>query len=786
MLAPDEKVQFRLSTGTVTVPHLIAAGGDVQLLIGAEHWLNVVSGGLPGTALAVGGHEFSLRELDVAMFQMVKLEVAVLGRAIRSVASSLGAAAEKLQECLTEGMPWTVLGSKVAAIACWVAWGRRCARLRPAHWLWGIAHMMALPPHTGAEVPGNARFSDEITFEMLSTAEGAPRGAAAYRAVVPHGYIPEGRRSLTFLDSLEEIVEAVELVRPGFGAVASATRQARAFSSHILRLMPADVPQLLICVPAARCFDAGSRYRLSAMEAFPMYFLDAFRAAFPNIALLVGETIDPTEAWGYVSQMLGKQPESSSTQALEGSVGQLLPHLDTASLRAAPAQERVAEMQRLVRQMHADTGSEKILTSTGDQAAGTEAIATLDSAAWARILQQPQVKALLARLKPLNVTPLVEHRVARVLLNDPAAIGMQIVSGKCKPVQATLRQMGTACNKAAVLLAFQRSLCVEDGILMLTWFEAISDSAVQKLVLGKWNTTGGVNAASTETLDWWGDFAQPFLLKKHGATFLFSLPPLVTPADFFSDERRLRLGTPVLLDFFDLIGMSGTGVGSVASVLKSLRDTCDSVDNFPPRWSASATACRKLMVLAGVRFFHDAGLVWTQMLLGSTEHALKPLLLAPPESGGHAHLADLRQILVDTKVHLRKEELLGIDQQSATTTIVNLSSLAQGSSASAAGGSQVGSTISAGLSASVVGSQISSLSAGSAVTAGSSVATMVAPPASQVLLDWGSLLHMCWPDGNNARSSKNLMGHVRFFSRKKIESHESRLCIRAYAWHSII
>ena len=265
-----------------------------------------MSGGLPNTALAVGGHEFSLRELDVAMFQMVKLDVAVLGRTIRSLSSSLGAAAEKLQECLDEGMPWTVLGSKVAAIACWVAWGRRCARLRPAQWLWGPAHMMALPPHTGAEVPAEALFSDEITFEMLSTAEGAPRGAAAYRAVVPHGYTPEGRRSLTFLDSLEEIVDAVELGRPGFGAMASAIRKARAFSSHILRLMPADVPQLLICVPVARCFDAGARYRLSAVEAFPMYFLDAFRAAFPSIALLVGETSDPTEAWGYVGQMLGK------------------------------------------------------------------------------------------------------------------------------------------------------------------------------------------------------------------------------------------------------------------------------------------------------------------------------------------------------------------------------------------------------------------------------------------------------------------------------------------------
>ena len=60
MAAPDVKVQFRLSTGTVTVPHLIAAGGDVQLLVSDEHWLHIVSGGLPDTTLAVGGQEFTL------------------------------------------------------------------------------------------------------------------------------------------------------------------------------------------------------------------------------------------------------------------------------------------------------------------------------------------------------------------------------------------------------------------------------------------------------------------------------------------------------------------------------------------------------------------------------------------------------------------------------------------------------------------------------------------------------------------------------------------------------
>ena len=136
------------------------------------------------------------------------------------------------------------------------------------------------------------------------------------------------------------------------------------------------------------------------------------------------------------------------------------------------------------------------------------------------------------------------------------------------------------------------------------------------------------------------------------------------------------------------------------------------------------------------------------MLQGSTEHAIKPMLLAPPESGGHAHLADLRQILVDTKVHLRKEELLGVDQGAILNTVLDLSSLAQGSGASNMDGSQVGSVISVGPSASLVGSQTSTLSSGSGSALSNAPTVLMAPPASQVLLDWGSLLHMCWPDGN--------------------------------------
>ena len=58
--------------------------------------------------------------------------------------------------------------------------------------------MTALPAHTkhtGQAVPAAALFSHEISFEMLSTAEGSPRRAAAFRACIPHGYTSDGRRS---------------------------------------------------------------------------------------------------------------------------------------------------------------------------------------------------------------------------------------------------------------------------------------------------------------------------------------------------------------------------------------------------------------------------------------------------------------------------------------------------------------------------------------------------------------------------------------------------------------
>ena len=152
MAVPDAKVHFRLSTGTVTVPHITAAGGDVQLLVAAEHWLHVVSGGLP---IQLGCRRPGVLPARARCGNVSDGEVGCrrVGQDHQIIWRRLSERRQKsFKNAWTKACHGLSLGTKVAAIACWVAWGRRCARLRPAQWLWGVAHMMALPPHTGAEL----------------------------------------------------------------------------------------------------------------------------------------------------------------------------------------------------------------------------------------------------------------------------------------------------------------------------------------------------------------------------------------------------------------------------------------------------------------------------------------------------------------------------------------------------------------------------------------------------------------------------------------------------------
>ena len=242
MTAPDAKTQFRLITGNWNIANIIAAGGDVTLCVAVEHWLNVVAGGLQESDVVPGHHKFTLRELEVAVYQIVRLNAAVQEKTIGTTAASLAASADLLQDCLNEGMSWTVLGSVGAALALWVSYGRRCSQLRPALWVWGLGQTMNLPRHTGVALPGDIAYFEHMTFAMLSTVAGVPRGAAALRATVPCGYTSIGKRSAMFGEPLEEIGESVEIMRPGFKKMLPNVRKAKIFCVHVMRNMPPEVP----------------------------------------------------------------------------------------------------------------------------------------------------------------------------------------------------------------------------------------------------------------------------------------------------------------------------------------------------------------------------------------------------------------------------------------------------------------------------------------------------------------------------------------------------------------
>ena len=63
-----------------------------------------------------------------------------------------------------------------------------------------------------------------------------------------------------------------------------------------------------------------------------------------------------------------------------------------------------------------------------------------------------------------------------------------------------------------------------------------------------------------------------------------TMTPLEVPSEFFSDGQKLRLGSSIIQEYFAVIGMSGTAVGSMADVFRTLSDLTDTVDSIPPRY----------------------------------------------------------------------------------------------------------------------------------------------------------------------------------------------------------
>ena len=212
---------------------------------------------------------------------------------------------------------------------------------------------------------------------------------------------------------------------------------------------------------------------------------------------------------------------------------------------------------------------------------------------------QPATKALMLLLDPLNVSPLVQYRVNRVLLSDPSPLGIHSVAAGLKVPNALFRGMRAALSPAVSLVVLQRQMCIAAGNTLRTdWFGAFEEATVTKLVHGRW----AVGETSANSINLWGELVSRLYCFVNGPHALDGVV-MASAAAFFSSEFALRVGSPTIVSVWEVIGMRGpsTTVGSVAWVLDELHKRVLNVSNWPPPFAAQRRACLALLEQAGVR-----------------------------------------------------------------------------------------------------------------------------------------------------------------------------------------
>jgi hypothetical protein len=273
---------------------------------------------------------------------------------------------------------------------------------------------------------------------------------------------------------------------------------------------------------------------------------------------------------------------------------------------------------------------------------------------WGRVFAQPQTKALCLLLDPLNVSPLVEYRIARTLLADPSPIGIHVVAKGIKVPSHLFRSIKAGFSQAAALLALQRVMCVDlTRTLRLDWFPSFEAAALSKLVAGKWQ----VGPTSSSSLDLWGELVSKLYIFQKGPHALSQLSSF-TPVGLFSNEFALRVASPIITSVWGFIGVSGatTVEGSVAWTLNELHSRAEKIACWTPVFSESRRACKSLLNQAGARAFSDAGIAWSLMLEAPIELAVKPTLFCPPTNGFHSILARCDAILARTEIEIQIEQ----------------------------------------------------------------------------------------------------------------------------------
>ena len=530
--APDPRFNVTFSRGNPTAANLTASGGEPLLDLDQQHWLVVACGG-DLIQSPNGGTLKSIlwRELEVVCYKVFYIAAAINGHNIDGYTVSTATITSLFSQAHAGGLTFGPRPSRECALAEIVRVALPLSQAARPAWTLGPASLQTLPAHQGAAVPAALGWTTEMKYGMLSTMEGAPRGVAIWCAMSPSRMTSAGRRQVEFTDVFDELSELAEVTRPGWNTKADRLKAVGLASILMQKLTPLPI-HLVGCCVGNRAYDLATLFRFPAADAFSGYFAMGWKAGYPSLTKLVGVTLDSAQALALAGRLLGETPSPAALDALEAKILVLLPHLDTPELRAAPALARVAAIEPLLRQVR--TSGVAAAGSTESDAAAT----ITDPLTWSRSFAIPLTTAFMVALEQVFTTPLVEHRVARILLSHACPLGIHMVANKVKPPHKMLKQMASGAKPASTLQAVQRHLCVDaSNTLRMEWFPAIAGITCTKLFNGHW----AVDKSSTTCIDLWAEVAAPLLLKKRGNHFLSKLPSL-EPEHFFASEFALRMG----------------------------------------------------------------------------------------------------------------------------------------------------------------------------------------------------------------------------------------------------
>ena len=555
---PEVDLPLWEGDGTDAEANINASVPGVKLRLGATHWLKEAS----------GGADFALwSQLEMTILSACYFDADALDSVkVADTALSPATMAGITRAALNAGMDRSSKGSMQAALYHLAAFVR--AKRSSAPVVYTIDD-----PQQFSDVDDTQPFSTvesswlwKLSVPMCVDDDGDALGLAAMAEMLQGKFTSATRSQGDFKSCAIELYQITKETHSNLSSL-SDERKAMSIASAIGSMAP-DA-SLLVAVPVKKSLYAAMRYRRAADKALLQRFLQAWALAFPNLYELLTSRCSTREAWAYAARLLGQEPTFVALQALDARIPKLISAIEADATLASPNADvgaRVAEMERL---LGATAGARASSTATGPSDSRSSSEDTLNLT---KLLAEPKVKALMAELEPLHVTPLVPYRVIRTMLQSDTALGFKFMQGQ-KVDNTLFKAFGSCVAPGPIVDAFKRHMAVDsDSTVRTELYELFDADAGRctlplKLVAGTFASDKGLH------FNPWLEAAAPrfkVLMGGHTAHAEHDAAAAANPAVFFSNEYMLRHGATPLVEAFSFIGLPKEGSDSLANALATL------------------------------------------------------------------------------------------------------------------------------------------------------------------------------------------------------------------------